>query len=222
MEKAEKKIFAAVAIAFALVFLLTVYLEIQVQDKQQKRTTRMNPPVSIPEGPEVWVIPKGVTAASLPEGNSRGATVLLLYCAQCHDLPTPNMHTGQEWQKILQRMQKRIQAQRGAMLARILMPPEKDWQVLQDYLARFGQKPLMGKQLAQLQQMDDWNSKERQSFQATCSVCHAVPDPSQHTAREWPRVVLRMKQNIRKAKLSAPDTQTTEQIILYLQRHART
>ncbi|MDH5325842.1 MAG: hypothetical protein OEZ68_19570 [Gammaproteobacteria bacterium] len=221
MKKAEIKIFAMVGIGFALVVLFTVYLEQQIADKQQQRHAAKPEHGAVPDGPAVWVIPKGIIPASLPEPESRGATVLLLYCAQCHDLPTPAMHNPEEWTQVLQRMEKRIQVQRGGMLARILMPPENDWKVLLSYLQRFAQKPLEGNKLAALQQQTDWNSAESQSFQATCSVCHAMPDPEQHTAREWPRVVLRMKNNLRSARQKTPDDTTTERIIAYLQRHAK-
>lgn len=221
MRQSEKKIFAVVALVFAAFIGFTVYLETRVKDKLQTAAANIQKDLDIPAGPQVWVIPKGMTAAGLPQSESRGASVLLIYCAQCHDLPTPSMHSAQEWHEVLKRMEKHIQSRRGGMLARVLMPPEKDWKVLDEYLSRFSQKPLSPEKLALLQQQADWDSKESRSFQATCGQCHAIPDPAQHSAREWPRVVLRMKNNIRSAKIAVPDNETTEQIITYLQRHSK-
>ena len=34
-------------------------------------------------------------------------------------------------------------------------------------------------------------------FRQTCAQCHALPDPTLHTADEWPVVVDRMRKNMR-------------------------
>ncbi|MDK1082389.1 MAG: hypothetical protein QGD88_13105 [Anaerolineae bacterium] len=59
------------------------------------------------------------------------------------------------------------------------------------------------------------------TFQATCSVCHAIPDPQLHTSVEWPVVVERMKQNMVILGKTVPNEATIREIVGYLQRHAK-
>lgn len=161
----------------------------------------------------VWVIPKGVNPDALPEAQGPGAKAITLYCVQCHDLPPPAMHTATEWAAVLNRMRGYMQDRRGGMLARLIMPSEQDWTIIGSYLAHHAQKPMDATRYSDLQ------SPEGQAFIATCSQCHAAPDPQQHTTKEWPRIVLRMKQNMSAAGIKQPDDQTTDLIVTFLQRH---
>lgn len=60
------------------------------------------------------------------------------------------------------------------------------------------------------------------------NVQGALPDPGQHTAREWPKVVERMKRHMEWTNIvvgasterAVPELKTRE-IIRFLQRHAR-
>ncbi len=58
-------------------------------------------------------------------------------------------------------------------------------------------------------------------FVRYCSRCHALPDPGQHTAAEWPAVVDRMQQHARDGQLSVmtPDEKTG--VLTYLRQHAQ-
>ena len=58
-------------------------------------------------------------------------------------------------------------------------------------------------------------------FEATCSQCHVLPDPKQHTADEWPGVVERMAQNMKTMGKPLPDWTTLETVVEFLQRHAK-
>ena len=59
------------------------------------------------------------------------------------------------------------------------------------------------------------------SFDATCSQCHALPDPGQHTANEWSGVVGCMTQNMKAMGKPLPDQATLETVIEFLQTHAK-
>jgi hypothetical protein len=57
----------------------------------------------------------------------------------------------------------------------------------------------------------------REAFQLVCSRCHALPDPRNHSAQDWPTVFARMEGNMTRMKVPPlKGTQTTD-ILLYLQ-----
>ena len=218
MKAGEKRVLGITLAAGIGVLLLTAYLENQHQqhaalvDKPPEVKTTLTPSA---RGLDARVIPHGLIPESLPDPESRGATLLTLYCTQCHELPTPLMHAAGEWPAIIDRMQYHMESRHSGMLTHIIMPPQKDWQTLRDYLAAQAQIPLDESRYADLGEADG------QRFQATCSQCHDAPSPAQHNAREWPRVVLRMKAYMQKAGKEVPDLPATEQIVNYLQRHGR-
>jgi cytochrome c5 len=91
----------------------------------------------------------------------------------------------------------------------------RDWNLIETYMknnAQHGLSPKAQQVLA---------AAGGQSFKTTCSQCHAIPDPKQHTAQEWPRVVVRMKANMRQAHKHIPDSKTTEEIVAFLQGHSK-
>lgn len=55
-------------------------------------------------------------------------------------------------------------------------------------------------------------------FARTCSRCHALPDPAQHTPAQWPAVVERMRQHMNEQKGVVPSNDAVQQIVRYLQR----
>ena len=59
------------------------------------------------------------------------------------------------------------------------------------------------------------------AFSATCSQCHALPDPVQHTVAEWPAVVLRMRRNMVAMGKPAPPRSTLHAIDAYLRKYAK-
>ena len=59
------------------------------------------------------------------------------------------------------------------------------------------------------------------AFSATCSQCHALPDPAQHTAAEWPAVVLRMQRNMVAMGKPVPPQSTLHAIDAYLRKYAK-
>lgn len=58
------------------------------------------------------------------------------------------------------------------------------------------------------------------AFQQVCSACHGLPDPRQHTASQWPRVVHRMEYHMSSYGMPLPDSETIQAINHYLESHA--
>ncbi|MDX1251667.1 MAG: hypothetical protein IDH49_05335 [Gammaproteobacteria bacterium] len=216
MKKGEKVAFWASGIGLGVVLVVTTLME---QDHQQKSrqehlsTITEQRLISSYVGPGVRIINAGLNPADLPDANSRGAAALTTYCVQCHELPNPAMHTTGEWQTILARMEEHIVIRRGGV-AKVAMPSQQAWTALRDYLGRHAQKPL------DPAQFKDLDTPAGKAFLTTCSQCHTAPAPSQHTAKEWPRVVVRMKYNMETAGKEIPGDDATRLIIGYLQRHA--
>jgi hypothetical protein len=98
-----------------------------------------------------------------------------------------------------------------------MLPPEKDWHILEAYLSNNAQLSLEDPL-----RYDDIKTEAGQAFLATCSQCHAAPSPESHTKSEWPRVVLRMKSNMLAANIPAPEQPTLLKIIDFLQGHSKT
>ena len=71
-------------------------------------------------------------------------------------------------------------------------------------------------------------SEPGQRYGIACSQCHELPDPTRHTAREWPAVVERMKRHmawtnvvVGSDALKASPVLDTPAIVRFLQRNAR-
>jgi cytochrome c5 len=225
MKQGERNAFIVVGIAIIAVIALTVYLEIQHRKTHSVNpTTQARVPVTgnqsantanSANNEDVTVIPSGMNPDQLPDADSHGATVLTLYCAQCHALPTPSMHTAAEWKVVLPRMLDYINSNQGQMMRHLIMPPEHDWETLTAYLIANAQVPL------DKQHVTGLDTTAGKAFQTYCSQCHAAPDPGIHTPHAWPRVVLRMKSHILRTSKKMPTQDTLMQIIDYLQKHAK-
>ena len=63
-------------------------------------------------------------------------------------------------------------------------------------------------------------SPGERAFRQNCSTCHGAPNPSEHTAAQWPGVVKNMEQRMSSYGLHVPDHKTTQAIVHYLQSHA--
>lgn len=130
------------------------------------------------------VIPFGLTAEQLPDPKSKGATLFASYCSQCHNLPTPKMHSTGDWPLRFEKMMDHARQMAGAS-PNIKMPGNNEKKEIVSYLEKNGfrglpaNSPFLG---------------EPQSFNVLwfCSVCHAVPDPTQFPADEWGKIVDRM------------------------------
>ncbi len=59
------------------------------------------------------------------------------------------------------------------------------------------------------------------TYAAQCSLCHAPPRPSAHTAGEWPAVIARMQGHRIESRI--PPIQASDMLVIrdYLRRHAK-
>jgi cytochrome c5 len=150
--------------------------------------------------------PPGVTPADLPEPSSTGAQRVAAYCAQCHELPSPQMHSATDWPSISRRMWLRME----------LLPPRLGVKVptmaerfaILDYLTANALK-VSGASLPP--------GSGREAFSQVCSRCHALPDPRVHSREDWPTVFARMERNMERMKVPPPTREQTSDILLYLQ-----
>tara|TARA_R110002167_G_scaffold26395_1_gene90975 strand:+ start:368 stop:994 length:627 start_codon:yes stop_codon:yes gene_type:complete len=166
------------------------------------------------------LLPPGIDPVLLPEPQSQGASLLARYCNQCHQLPGPGMHTASEWPAVVERMNRRMQmmggrGMMGMMMVRVEALAPSELQVLVRYLQTHAQRPI------DRAQYSDLNTPAGQAFEASCSRCHVLPDPQQHTSDEWPGVVARMKKNMAAMGKTVPDEATLGEVITFLQNHAQ-
>jgi len=72
----------------------------------------------------------GASKVVLPESDSLGAQVLKENCSKCHGVPSPAVHTAEEWPNVIYRMQEHRR-----MTGYSLIVPE-ELELLLDYLKR--------------------------------------------------------------------------------------
>ena len=173
------------------------------------------------------ILPPAIEPGGLPEPESEGARLTARYCVQCHNLPSPRMHPADHWVRTVERMVWRMRGHgnlgivmRGLMEG-VEAPTDREAEKLTRYLQQFAQKEMPATHPA-------LRTREGTMFSIACSQCHALPDPRQHTAQEWPIVVQRMKRHMQWAntvvgpdELKTTPTLETEQIVRFLQLHSR-
>ena len=138
------------------------------------------------------MLPPGIDPHDLPEPESRGAKLLSTYCSQCHNLPSPRMHTAEDWPRVAGRMlmRERMMAKMRGMMMKVKAPTSHEEEELLQYLQSHALQPLASGPVPAP------DSLGAALFQQTCAQCHTLPDPKQHPASEWPSVVERMRQNM--------------------------
>lgn len=154
--------------------------------------------------------PPGVAPADLPEPNSQGAQFLAKYCAQCHDLPTPLMHSATDWPSVARRMWLRTEGLSPSL--GVTVPTLAERFAMMDYLTTHALRVTS----ANLPP-----GPGRQAFELACSRCHALPDPRVHSPADWPAVFSRMQQNMERMKVPPLTGTQTSDILLYLQSIGR-
>jgi hypothetical protein len=163
-------------------------------------------------------LPPGIAPQDLPDPQSERARLLNHYCTQCHNLPGPGTYTADEWPSVVDRMNRRMRmmsGMMGMMMGDIEAPRDRELQVIVRYLQTYAQQPM------DTSRYDDLDTPASRAFQSACSRCHALPDPKRHTADEWPAVVERMTRNMQTMGKSVPEKATLQDIVAYLQRHAK-
>ena len=159
------------------------------------------------------MLPPGVKPENLPNPSSRGAKLLNHYCTQCHDLPNPAMHTVDEWPAITTRMFSRMSMMSGMM--GVENPSSEEQALIISYLKVHSLKAISPGMLPSPE------SKGAILFKKTCSQCHALPEPSLHTAQEWSAVVERMRGNMQTMGKKVITDQEKAAIADYLMSHAK-
>ncbi|MBI3609250.1 MAG: cytochrome c [Nitrospirae bacterium] len=152
----------------------------------------------------------------LPDPKTEGAGLTVRYCAQCHNLPSPVTHSAEEWREVMSRMDRYMSGHmRPHGMMRIHRPTAEEQEALLQYLQRNALRTFSGPSLP------DAGSPGAERYKTVCGRCHAVPDPTLHTAGEWPSVVERMRRNMKvMGKPAIMDAERAE-ISDYLKRHAR-
>lgn len=163
------------------------------------------------------MLPPGITPQDLPEPESRGAKLLNTYCSQCHNLPSPRMHTAEDWPRVAGRMlsRERMMAGMRGMMMQVKAPTPQDEEALLQYLKTHAMHALSPMAVPAP------DSPGAPLFQQTCAQCHALPDPKQHTASEWSVVVKRMRQNMKSMGRREITDQEAKDITAYLELTSR-
>ncbi|VAX14474.1 hypothetical protein MNBD_GAMMA24-852 [hydrothermal vent metagenome] len=160
-------------------------------------------------------MPQGISPDQLPKAGSDGAKLVGRYCSQCHGIPGPGLHTASEWPAVVSRMNRRMQKMsRKRMMMQIEAPTSNELNMLIAYLEKNAQRTI------ELNKLGGADTSAGRAFQKTCSQCHALPDPAQHTSNEWPAVIKRMRKNMTSMGKSLPDQTTMDQILGFLQMHS--
>ena len=155
---------------------------------------------------KVGLPPPGITAADLPNPSEEGARVMSTYCAQCHALPAPAMHSATDWPSVVRRMWLRMERLPASLTLQIPDPGARA--TLLAYLT------------ANALQVSGANlpaGRGRAEFSEICSRCHALPDPKVHSPQDWLAVFLRMERNMERMNVRPPSQTETSEILAYLQ-----
>ena len=150
--------------------------------------------------------PPGISAADLPEPNSMGAKLVGAYCAQCHNMPSPQMHSATDWPSVARRMWLRMELLPPTL--GVKAPTVAERFALLDYLTTNALR-VSGATLPA--------GPGREAFAQVCSRCHALPDPRVHSRADWPTVFARMEQNMTRMQVPPPTREQATDLLLYLQ-----
>lgn len=170
-------------------------------------------------------LPAGIPSSELPDPESRGARLLTRYCSQCHGIPSPASHSATDWDPTVRRMFARMEhmAHMSRMMGgrmpmmrmpAVAAPTAEEERGILEYLQAHALRAIPEERLPEA------GNEGAPVFARTCSRCHALPDPGQHTAAEWPGVVARMRENMRAMGVEEITDAQARAIIGYLQRVA--
>jgi cytochrome c2 len=213
---------AAVLIALGIVGIITTAWFTDYQNSNSWTSSMMgsgmmgqNPMRGMMQQMMPDLVPPGVNPEDLPDPNSKGAQLIVYYCTACHNLPSPSMHSAEEWPVVADRMFRRMSRMSGGMMMNVEMPSPEEQQDIVAYLRAHSLTSISPHKLP---------SPESQGailFKDRCSQCHDLPDPGRHTAKEWPTIVERMQgymQSMNKKMITANEE---KQIVSYLSRYAQ-
>ena len=173
------------------------------------------------------LMPVGIPADSLPDPASPGARLVATYCSSCHGIPSPGRHAAADWPATVRRMVLRMdmmgrmgegmmggrgmrgRRMRGGMMG-IRTPSTAETAGILSYLESHAMVAADTTRLPA--------ASGRALFSQTCSKCHALPAPSQHTAARWPGVVERMRQHMEQMGVGSITNRQAADIVAYLRR----
>jgi len=167
-------------------------------------------------------MPAGISADQLPDSGSEGAHLVARYCSTCHGIPSPSAQAARDWPSITRRMFRRAghMASMGGMMRR--MHPGR--RLVEAPTLAERRRILTYLQEHALTSIDEGSLTETDAparlFARTCSRCHALPDPAQHTAEQWPGVVARMRTHMKEAGVAGIDDSEADSIQGFLERSA--
>lgn len=177
------------------------------------------------------LMPTGIRADSLPDPGSPGARLVASYCSSCHGIPSPRRHAAADWPATVRRMLLRMdmaghmgrpmgggmmggrgmrgRRRRGGMMG-VRTPSTAEVGGILSYLEAHAMPAADTTRLPV--------AAGRSLFTETCSRCHALPAPSQHTAAQWPGVVERMRQHMTQMGVGSITDRQAAEIVAYLRR----
>ena len=178
------------------------------RDQMRDMTQRMMP----------GMLPPGIRPEDLPDPSSNGAVLLNRYCTQCHNLPSPALHTPEEWPIVANRMFARMSMMSGMGgmgMMDIENPTAEGRQAIVSYLETHSLKAIAPGALPSP------DSRGAALFREICSRCHSLPDPKLHVSKDWPAVVKRMESNMQAMGKRVMSVEEKDTIERYLMRHAQ-
>jgi hypothetical protein len=150
--------------------------------------------------------PQGTSPSDLPDPGSDGAQGVAQFCATCHALPSPLTHSATDWPSVMRRMWLRID-----YVAESYGVPTPN-AALRLTITRY-----MLDNALRVADTDLPDLRGRDRFLETCTRCHELPDPAQHTNQDWPTVVIRMRLHMVDLLGDSPPQAEIQDIITYLQ-----
>lgn len=165
-------------------------------------------------------MPEGIAPSELPDPDSPGARLTARYCSTCHGIPSPSRLSADEWTSTVRRMVARMQRMEGMgrrmrmMMGEVTVPSNRGERVILDYLRRHALRTVTDDELPAAE------LSGARTYARTCSRCHALPDPRLHAPDEWPGVVERMRENMRRRNVEEPSDDEARTIVDYLKEAA--
>lgn len=154
--------------------------------------------------------PAGVVPAMLPSPGSDGAKLAVQYCTTCHGLPLPSSHSTTDWPGVMRRMWLRMELLDSSFAVPVPTPAERMVMLryMQDNALMVAMTPLP-------------TGPDGDLFRTTCSRCHELPDPRQHSVADWATVVTRMRQHMESILRQSPTQAEVQRLVLYLEQASR-